>query len=92
VLVRHEHEQWDGGGYPDGIAGEDIPVGSRIILACDAYHAMLSSRPYRPALSPVDAARALEEGAGSRFDPRVVDAILSVLAARAAEPASRLTA
>ena len=46
-IVRHEHERWDGGGYPDGIAGEEIPVGSRIILACDAYHAMISDRPYR---------------------------------------------
>ena len=50
-IVRHEHERWDGTGYPDGLAGEAIPVGARIILACDAYHAMTSDRPYRSALS-----------------------------------------
>ena len=49
-LVRHEHERWDGAGYPDGLAGEAIPLGSRIILACDALHAMTSDRPYRRAL------------------------------------------
>ena len=49
-IVRHEHERWDGGGYPDGLAGAEIPVGSRIILACDAYHAMTSDRPYRKAM------------------------------------------
>ena len=52
-LVRHEHERWDGAGYPDGLAGEEIPLGSRIILACDALHAMTSDRPYRAAL-PVE--------------------------------------
>ena len=51
VLVRHEHERWDGAGYPDRLAGEEIPIGSRIILACDAYHAMTSDRPYREAMS-----------------------------------------
>ena len=50
ALVRHEHERWDGAGYPDGLAGEAIPLGSRIILACDALHAMTSDRPYRAAL------------------------------------------
>lgn len=44
-IVRHEHERWDGGGYPDGLRGEDIPLGARIILACDAFHAMISDRP-----------------------------------------------
>ena len=53
-LVRHEHERWDGRGYPDGLTAEDIPLGSRIILACDAYDAMLADRPYRP---PVDSRR-----------------------------------
>ena len=48
-IVRHEHERFDGSGYPDGLAGEEIPLGSRIILACDAYHAMTSDRPYRAA-------------------------------------------
>ena len=48
--VRHEHERWDGGGYPDGLAGDRIPLASRIVFACDAYHAMVSDRPYRAAL------------------------------------------
>ena len=55
--VRAEHERWDGGGYPDGLAGEEIPLASRICLACDAWHAMTSDRPYRAAL-PQDEARA----------------------------------
>ena len=79
-LVRHEHERWDGAGYPDGLAGEAIPLGSRIILACDALHAMTSDRPYRRAL-PLDAAIAeLRRHAGTQFDPRVVEALLGVLA------------
>ena len=79
-LVRHEHERWDGAGYPDGLAGEAIPLGSRIILACDALHAMTSDRPYRRAL-PLDAAIGeLRRHAGTQFDPRVVEALLGVLA------------
>ena len=54
-IVRHEHERFDGRGYPDGLAGESIPVGSRVILACDAYHAMTSDRPYRRAMAHDDA-------------------------------------
>ena len=49
--VRHEHERWDGAGYPDGLAGEEIPLASRIVLACDAYNALVSDRPYRRALA-----------------------------------------
>ena len=68
--VRAEHERWDGKGYPDGLAGAEIPLASRICLACDAWHAMTSDRPYRAAL-PADAARAeLLGGAGSQFCPR----------------------
>ena len=79
-MVRHEHERWDGTGYPDGLSGTDIPMGSRIILACDAYNAMITDRPYR---KPMDAARAAEElraHAGSQFDPNVVETLLDVLA------------
>ena len=63
-VVRHEHERWDGGGYPDGLAGEAIPLAARIILACDAYHAMVSDRPYRKAMSHHDAMAELTSNAG----------------------------
>jgi diguanylate cyclase (GGDEF)-like protein len=82
-LVRHEHERWDGAGYPDGLTGEQIPLGSRIILACDAYHAMTSDRPYRQAMPDGTARGELEANAGTQFDPAVVDALLEVLDTRA---------
>jgi diguanylate cyclase (GGDEF)-like protein len=78
-LVRHEHERWDGAGYPDGLAGEQIPLGARIILACDAFHAMTSDRPYRSAMTTEQAIAELRRGAGSQFDPRVVTALLELL-------------
>ncbi len=78
-IVRHEHERWDGGGYPDGIAGEAIPIGSRIILACDAYHAMTSDRPYRAALTHAQAIAELSSHAGTQFDPQVVEALVGQL-------------
>jgi diguanylate cyclase (GGDEF)-like protein len=78
-IVRHCHERWDGQGYPDGVAGEDIPLESRIIFVCDAYHAMTTDRPYRRRLSHREAVRRLAEGAGSQFDPHVVEVALRVL-------------
>jgi HD-GYP domain-containing protein (c-di-GMP phosphodiesterase class II) len=78
-IVRHCHERWDGRGYPDGLAGEEIPLESRIIFVCDAYHAMTTDRPYRRALSHREAVRRLGEGAGSQFDPYVVEVALRVL-------------
>jgi len=78
-LVRHEHERWDGRGYPDGLAGEAIPLGARVILVCDVYDAMISDRPYRPALPAAAAREELLRGAGSEFDERVVTALLEVL-------------
>jgi diguanylate cyclase (GGDEF)-like protein len=79
-IVRHEHERFDGAGYPDGLAGEQIPIGSRVILACDAYHAMTSDRPYRRAMAHDDAVAELARSAGTQFDPRVVAALLGRLA------------
>ena len=81
-IVRHEHERWDGGGYPDGIAGAEIPVGARIILACDAYHAMTSDRPYRKSIGHVEATKELSTNAGSQFDPNVVEALVGYLYGR----------
>ena len=78
-IVRHCHERWDGDGYPDGIAGERIPLESRIIFVCDAYHAMTSDRPYRQRLSHREAVRRLTEASGSQFDPDVVAVALRVL-------------
>jgi diguanylate cyclase (GGDEF)-like protein len=78
-IVRHEHEHWDGSGYPDRLRGRNIPLGSRIILACDAYSAMTTRRPYRKAMSKAAAVRELRAGAGGHFDPEVVDALLDLL-------------
>jgi diguanylate cyclase (GGDEF)-like protein len=78
-IVRHCHERWDGKGYPDGIAGEDIPLESRIIFVCDASHAMTTDRPYRRALSHREAVRRLAEGKATQFDPNVVAVALRVL-------------
>ncbi|MGH3009616.1 MAG: GAF domain-containing protein [Gaiellaceae bacterium] len=78
-IVRHCHERWDGRGYPDGVGGDEIPLESRIIFVCDAYHAMTTDRPYRHRLSHREALRRLAEAAGTQFDPQVVDVALRVL-------------
>lgn len=86
--VRHHHERWDGDGYPDRLAGEDIPLEARIVCVVDAYSAMISARPYQEARSKVDALAELERCAGSQFDPAVVDALMAVVVAtQPAEPA-----
>jgi HD-GYP domain-containing protein (c-di-GMP phosphodiesterase class II) len=82
-IVRSCHEHWDGSGYPDGRRGEEIPLEARIILVCDAFHAMTTDRPYRKRLSTAEALRRLRQGAGSQFDPRVVEVYLRVLDERA---------
>ena len=77
-LVRSCHERWDGGGYPDGLAGEETPLIARIVCACDAFSAMTTNRPYRKAMSPADALDELRRGAGTQFDPRVVKALVDI--------------
>jgi diguanylate cyclase (GGDEF)-like protein len=72
-LVRYSHERWDGTGYPDQLAGEEIPLGARIIAVCDAFDAMTTDRPYQPAVELDDALEELRRCAGTQFDPRVVD-------------------
>ena len=78
-VVRASHERWDGGGYPDGLAGEDIPLGARIVFACDAWDAMTCDRDYRSALSAEVAAQELRANAGTQFDRDVVGALLAVV-------------
>jgi putative nucleotidyltransferase with HDIG domain len=78
-IVRWHHERWDGGGYPDALAGEDVPLEARIITACDSYNAMTTDRSYRAALAPEVAAQELRDCAGSQFDPVVVEAVLAVV-------------
>ncbi len=89
VAVRHEHERWDGTGYPDGKKGTEIPLASRIVLACDAYHAMTSMRPYRAPLGETAAREQLLRHAGTQFDPTVVDSLLAVLERRSFDQAQK---
>jgi diguanylate cyclase (GGDEF)-like protein len=77
TIVRATHERCDGGGYPDGVSGEAIPMAARIIAVCDAYDAMVAARPYRPAVSHEQALAELRRCAGPQFDPRVVDAFVA---------------
>jgi diguanylate cyclase (GGDEF)-like protein len=79
-LVRASHEHFDGSGYPDGLAGEAIPLGARIVAVCDAFDAMTTSRPYRDALSVEDALAEIRACAGTQFDPAVVDAFCDEIA------------
>ena len=78
-IVRACHERYDGAGYPDGLAGEDIPIEARIIFVCDAFHAMTTDRPYRAHLTDEVALGELEANAGTQFDPAVVEAFLRVM-------------
>jgi len=78
-LVRSSHERWDGAGYPDQLAGENIPLGARIVAVCDAYEAMTADRPYRTALSAHAAREQLSANAGTQFDPSVVAAFLAAV-------------
>ncbi|HEX6499150.1 MAG TPA: diguanylate cyclase [Micromonosporaceae bacterium] len=78
-LVAAHHERYDGTGYPEGLAGDDIPIEARIIAVCDAWSAMRTNRPYSPALTECEAREQLERSRGSRFDPNVVDAFLALV-------------
>jgi HD-GYP domain-containing protein (c-di-GMP phosphodiesterase class II) len=79
IIVRGSHERWDGGGYPDGLAGEDILLASRIVACADAYNAMTTDRPYRPARPVDEAMEELLKCSGTQFDPRVVEAMIVAL-------------
>ena len=90
-LVRSTHERFDGSGYPDGVAGEQIPLGARIIAVCDAFTAMISSRPYAPQRTLSEAIAELRQCAGSQFDPAVVD-LFSEMVVELIWPPERSTA
>jgi diguanylate cyclase (GGDEF)-like protein len=89
-LVRASHERVDGQGYPDGLAGDEIPLGARIIFVCDAYDAMTSDRPYGDGMSPIEALDELRRCAGSQFDPVVVDVFCNIAGERLEDLSSKL--
>jgi diguanylate cyclase (GGDEF)-like protein len=91
-IVRHEHERFDGTGYPDRLAAEQIPLAARILLACDAFVSMTSPRPWRPPRSSAAAHAELRRVAGTQLDPRVVDALLGVLSPPSTPPRARPSA
>jgi diguanylate cyclase (GGDEF)-like protein len=80
VLVRSCHERWDGGGYPDGLREDEIPLGARVVAICDAFHAMTTERPYRQPVGEEEAVAELRSCAGTQFDPMVVEAFCRVIA------------
>ena len=86
AIVRGSHERWDGGGYPDGLEGEEIPIEARVVSCCDAFDAMTTDRAYRTAL-PLDVAIAeVREASGTQFDPRVANALIRVVTRDAVRP------
>jgi diguanylate cyclase (GGDEF)-like protein len=91
-LVRASHERWDGKGYPDGLAGEEIPLGARIITICDSFRAMLDERVYKEAMSLADALGELRRCAGTQFDPYLVDVFCRLVAERVEPERLRTTA
>jgi HD-GYP domain-containing protein (c-di-GMP phosphodiesterase class II) len=78
-VVTGHHERWDGGGYPRGLSGEEIPLAARVVAVADAYLAMCEDRPYRARLSESEALQELQSCAGSQFDPACVDALVAVI-------------
>jgi HD-GYP domain-containing protein (c-di-GMP phosphodiesterase class II) len=89
-LVRHHHERWDGGGYPDGLRGEEIPLPARVFALADALDALTSDRPYRAAVGIAQAREVIERSEG-QFDPNALDAFASISDQRIAEIRSQLT-
>ena len=89
AIVRSTHERWDGRGYPDGLAGEEIALAARIITVCDAYSAILGDRPYRPARSEAEAVAEIRRCAGTQFDARLVDVLCAVVEESRARALSR---
>jgi HD-GYP domain-containing protein (c-di-GMP phosphodiesterase class II) len=85
LYALHHHESYDGSGYPGGLKGEDIPLGSRIVSVIDAYDAMISNRCYRHGLSHDEAVRRLREAAGTQFDPMVVESFVNIAKAEVAD-------
>jgi putative nucleotidyltransferase with HDIG domain len=92
-LVRHHHENWDGTGYPDGLAGSQIPIGARIIAVCDAFDAMTSDRPYGPSLALDVACQRMLDAAGTQFDPDCARMLIEVISEEraAAEASDKIT-
>jgi len=84
-IVLHHHERWDGTGYPSGLREQEIPLGARVIAVADSFDAMISDRPYRRAFGVEQALRTLQEGRGTQWDPRIVDALIAARAAAAAQ-------
>lgn len=78
-IIRHHHERYDGKGYPDGLKGEKIPLGSRIIAVADSFDAMTSKRPYRDSFTMAQAIEELKKNAGTQFDPKIVDVFISII-------------
>jgi HD-GYP domain-containing protein (c-di-GMP phosphodiesterase class II) len=79
LVVRASHERYDGGGYPDGLKGDEIPLAARIVAVCDAFNAMTTTRSYRKAMPIAAAAEELQRCSGTQFDPRVVTALLALV-------------
>ncbi|HEY9179742.1 MAG TPA: HD-GYP domain-containing protein [Candidatus Baltobacteraceae bacterium] len=88
IIVRAHHERWDGLGYPDGLTGENIPFEARVVAVADAFHAMISDRPYRKAIPPRRAIEILETGRGTQWDPLIVDSMLGLFSGSKKKPAA----
>ena len=78
-LILHHHERWDGRGYPDGLKGEEIPVGARIVAIADVYQALISNRPYRKAFSKKEALKIIDDASGKQFDPKIVSIFIGII-------------